>query len=492
MVSASTRLRNVEQTRNRDRQYWLDANHPWSEEMGTGRNKRIRTRERGGKPGKSPWLWVGDVGTVLAGLGFGATIGLALTAETHSELVATGGIAIFAGNLTALAGTYLVLVMVLLVSRIPVIERAIGQDRLVRWHRRLSPWPLTLLAAHAVLTTVGYAQAGKTGFLHQIGIFINSYPDMLAAVIAFGMMLGIGFASVRAVRNRVRRETWWTIHLCMYLALALAFAHEIALGPSFVGHPLTRTVWIMVWILSAGVVLVYRVGLPIVRTIRHRLRVVDVRDDAPGVVSIVCSGRHLDRLAVSGGQFMLWRFLARGIWWQAHPYSISALPQPPYIRLTVKEVGDHSAAVARLRPGTRIVIEGPYGAFTRHAQHHKKAVLIAAGIGVTALRSLLEDLPGGSNGSHPIVIVRASRPSDLVFHAELVELVKHRRGELHEIVGSREKVHFDEDTLVSLVPNLDQRDLYVCGPEGFVDRVVEIAGNLGVSRESIHHEAFSL
>ena len=111
------------------------------------------------------------------------------------------------------------------------------------------------------------------------------------------------------------------------------------------------------------------------------------------MVSVICQGQHLDRLAVSGGQFFFWRFLTPDMWWQAHPYSLSALPQPPYIRLTVKGVGDHSAALARLRPGTRVAIEGPYGIFTRHSQRRSRVLLIAAGIGVTAVRALLEDLP---------------------------------------------------------------------------------------------------
>ncbi len=441
---------------------------------------------------KPPRPWVVDTAVVIAGIGLGATIGLALIAETRSELVAAGGIAIFLGNLTAMAGTYLALVMVVLVSRIPAVERSVGQDRLVRWHRRLSPWPLSLIGAHVVLTTIGYAQADKSGALHQLGTFLSSYPDMAEAIVAFGIMVVIGVLSIRALRARLRREVWWTIHLWMYLALALAFLHEIALGPSFVGHPLARAVWIVVWLATAGLVLAYRVGLPLLRSYRHRLKVVEVRREAPGVTSIVCSGRDLDRLAVSGGQFMLWRFLARGIWWQAHPYSISALPRSPYIRLTVKEVGDHSGALAKLHPGTRVMVEGPYGAFTRHVQHHKLAALVAAGIGVTALRALLEDLPGGPGGAHPVVIVRASRPADLVFHSELATLVKHKRGELHEVVGSRDEVSFDETALRSLVPDIAKRDLYVCGPEGFVESVVGIARRLGVAPEAVHHEAFSL
>ena len=200
----------------------------------------------------------------------------------------------------------------------------------------------------------------------------------------------------------------------MYLALALAVPHELVLGPSFVGHPLTRVVWAVVWAATAGVVLGYRIGLPILRTTRHQLRVVEVRPEGPGVVSVILAGQQLDRLPVSGGQFLCWRFLTPGRWWRAHPFSLSALPQPPYLRLTVKGVGRFSQSLASLRPGTRVAVEGPYGAFTRYQQRRPRALLIAGGIGVTALRSLLEDLP---RGSAPVVLLRASRPEDLVLSA---------------------------------------------------------------------------
>jgi predicted ferric reductase len=426
---------------------------------------------------------------VVAGAGLGAVIALTITSETGSELRAAGGPATFGGSLTGMIGTYLALLMVLLVSRIPVIERVLGQDGLVRWHRRLAPWPISLLVAHAVLITAGYAQAARAGLGHQIATLLSSYPDVLIATIGLGIMCLIGVISLRAIRSRLRRETWWLVHLYIYLALALSFAHVIVLGPAFVGHPLTRLVWSVAWAATAGLVICYRFGLPLARSLRYRLVVAEVRPEGPGVVSVICSGRQLDRLPVAGGQFMCWRFLTRGRWWQAHPYSLSALPQPPYLRLTVKAVGDHSASLAGLRPGTPVLVEGPYGAFTRHAQVRPHAVLIAAGIGVTALRSLLEDLP---RTSAPVVLLRASRPEDLVLGKEVSDLVRHRRGQLHQLVGSREQAGLDQRSLRRLVPDLHRRDVYVCGPEGFVDSTVGLVRQLGVPDEAIHHEAFAL
>ncbi len=428
-----------------------------------------------------------DVAVAILALGFGATTALTLTAESSSQLKAPGGWAMFLGNVTGMAGTYLALVMVLLVSRVPVVERVLGQDGLLRWHRRLAPWPISLILAHAVLLSIAYAEAARRGTWAEIGTIVRSYPDMIEATLGFGLMMLVAVVSIRAIRSRVRRERWWALHLMMYLALGLSFAHVIALGPSFVGHPLARAVWTLYWLGTAGLVLLYRIGLPVFRSLRHQLQVVEVRAEGRGVVSIILSGRRLDRLAVSGGQFFEWRFLTRGMWWQAHPFSLSAVPSAPYMRLTVKEVGDFTKAVGSLPPGTRVAIEGPYGVFTEDVRSRKKVLLIAGGIGVTAVRSLLEDMPSGSD---PIVVLRASRSEDLVLAVEVGELARRRGGTVHELVGPRSEVRLDR--LVKLAPDLRKRDVYVAGPEGFVDVVVGLLTEVGVPRECIHHEAYAL
>jgi predicted ferric reductase len=428
-----------------------------------------------------------EISVIIAALGFGACVALPVSAETFRQLSSRGGVAMFLGNLTGLAGTYLAMIMVLLVSRIPAIERVLGQDRLLAAHRRLAPWPISLIVAHALLLTLAYAELARTGFLHQIGVFLSSYPDMLTATIALLLMVGIALSSIYSVRRRMPRERWWAIHLFMYLALALGFAHEIALGPSFVGHPLTRLVWSLAWASTAGVVIAYRFALPIYRSLRHRLEVVEIHQEGADTVSVICRGAHLDRLAICGGQFFEWRFLAKGMWWQAHPFSLSARPRPPFLRLTVKAVGDYSAAVAKLQPGTRVAIEGPYGAFTVHGRHRTKVALIAGGVGVTAVRSLLEDLP---RECEPVVILRASSEDEMVLASEITELTRHRKGRVHELVGSRVEVRLDR--LAELVPDLAERDVYISGPEGFVQRTVATVARLGVPRESVHFEVYSL
>jgi predicted ferric reductase len=428
-----------------------------------------------------------DACAALAGLGLGAVLAAVVLGESRGSLAAPGGLVSAAGRLAGFAGTYLMLIMVVLVARLPWLERPAGQDQLIRWHRQVAPWAFGLITAHVVLIVLGYARAASTGVWHEVWVLLTSYRDMLAAAAGFGLLIMAGVSSYRRVRRRMRYETWWAVHLYLYLGLALAFAHQIFTGVSFIGHPLVRALWIVVWAGTAGMVIVFRIGQPAWRSLRHRLRVVEVCAEAPGVVSVICRGRHLDRLAVSGGQFFVWHFLTRELWWQGHPYSLSALPRPPYIRVTIKGLGDQSRAAARLRPGTRVAIEGPYGAFTQHARTREGVALFAAGVGITPVRALLEDLPARVD---VVVVVRASTAADLVHRDEVAGLVRQRRGRLHEIVGSRHKVRLSARVLGRLVPDIAHRDVYICGPDGFSAEIADAALRLGAWPEQIHTEAF--
>ncbi len=439
--------------------------------------------------GEKPSIFGFYLALVVLGVGSGVILGLPLVDGTLTELRGKGGIAIFLGSVTGLIGTYLALVMVILASRMPLLERTLGQVGVIKWHRSLAPWPIVLLSAHAVLLTLGYAEAANSGVLKYLGTLFNTFPHLVSATVALGIMVAIGLISIKPIRENIPREYWWLVHLLMYAALILSFAHEVVLGPSFVGHPLAQESWTVAWLVAALLVIIYRILLPSYRSYRHKLEVVEIQKEGPDVVSIIMQGRDLHKLKISGGQFMEWRFLTRGRWWQAHPFTVSARPRDPYIRITVKAVGDFSADLSKVPIGTKVFFEGPYGSFTTYAARvpDKKVAIFAGGVGITAARALIEDFPPKSA---PVVVFRASSEDDLVLLDELMELIRHKKGSIHKVIGSRNQVSMED--LTKVVEDVRDREIFICGSDGFVDALQRALLRAGVFYDALHEEAYSL
>jgi ferredoxin-NADP reductase len=295
------------------------------------------------------------------------------------------------------------------------------------------------------------------------------------------------------VRAKLAYESWYFIHLYAYLAMALAFSHEFANGADFSSSARNRILWSAVHLAVAALWLLYRVALPATRSARHTLRVARVVPESPGVVSVYLTGRDLDRLRAQPGQFLRLRFLARGHWWQCHPYSLSAAPNARALRVTVKGLGDASRATARLRPGTRVWFEGPYGAFTARRRRARKVLLIGAGAGITPLRALYETLPG--RGADVILLYRAGHHTDLPLYNELEEIARHRGFGLYPVLGPRDAPEGDPlrpEALRAAVPDVAEREVFLCGPPGLTAAASAYLRAAGVPRARIHSEAFEL
>jgi predicted ferric reductase len=301
-------------------------------------------------------------------------------------------------------------------------------------------------------------------------------------------------SSLVIVRRRLRYETWYFVHLYTYLAIALAFSHQIATGREFVGDPTARAYWQALYVATLAAVVVFRLGVPAWRNARHGLRVERVTEEAPGVVSLEIGGARLDALKARAGQFFSWRFLTREHWWQSHPYSLSAAPDGRRLRITVKEVGDFSGGLKDIRPGTRVVFDGPHGAFTAAARRRPRVALIAGGVGITPIRALLEDLPGDPGDI--TLVYRAAHEDDVILRAELEELSLRRGIDVHYVLGDHRDPGAAEllsaAHLGLLVPDIATRDVYVCGPPEMTDATGASLRLAGVPRRQVITERFAL
>jgi predicted ferric reductase len=420
-------------------------------------------------------------------LGLAITIGL-WWADT-ARVTGTADWLTGAGRLAGLAGGYVLLVQMILMSR--VLDAALDATKISLWHRDLGGYLIVVLLAHAVLITAGYAAEDGSGFLAQTWSLLTTYEDMLSAFAALALLLAAGVLALRQVRRRMRYETFYYLHLAVYVAAFLAYAHQFSTGAQFAHAGWPRAWWIGVYVFALACLGYGRLVKPIVLNLRHRPRVAAVVPEAPGVVSVYVTGQRLSELDVQAGQFFRWRFLTRDGWWQAHPFSLSAAPNPQWLRLTVKTIGDHSHALTGLRPGVRVWLEGPSGGFTARRGGRDDVLLIAGGIGIAPVRALLEELPSGGK-----VLYRVSKAEDLVFRKELEALAASRGHQLGYLVGSRRdpalRQALSADGIRLLVPDVRQRDVYVCGPPGMVTGVIQALRTLRVPRRQIHLDPFEL
>lgn len=403
------------------------------------------------------------------------------------------------GLLTGLLAIDLMILQVVLLARIPWVERSWGHDLLTRRHRWIGFASFWLMIAHVVLFAVERAVREPDAMLDALVRVFVTDSWMLFATVGTILLIMVVVTSIRAARRRLRYESWHLLHLYSYAGIAATFPHTFVDGADF-QETWTRIYWWCLYGFAFAVTLLYRIALPAWRSLYHRLRIESVITEAPGTVSLTLKGHRLDRMKTASGQFFIWRFLDGPGWSRGNPYTLSAAPTRDRLRITIKAAGDGSERAARLTPSTRALIEGPYGTLTARKRTQPRMLLIAAGIGITPMRALLEDTVYASGEA--TLIYRHSEDQHAVFADELRAIAARRGIELIFLPGPRRAytswqaagpAHLDDDAQVlkNLVPDIAHRDIYVCGPPAWITAVRKAARGAGAHRDNVHTEEFA-
>ncbi len=453
------------------------------------RGRAVRTVPTWWRDASGAAFWAVLVGVTALWVGHGGV----------QDLGSVAGALTSTGRLTGLVASALLLVQVFLMARVPWFEQAWGQDELARTHRLVGFTSFTLLWAHIVLITLGYAAGTTTGIWGTLVDLVLHYPGMLLATAGTVALCLVVVTSVRRSRRRLRYESWHLIHLYGYLGAGLALPHQLWTGQEFLASTASTVFWWGLYAVCAAAVLGYRVAVPLWRSLRAPLRVASVVSEGSGVTSVVVAGRGVEKLAVAPGQFLQWRFLDGPGWSRAHPFSLSAAPNGQTLRITAAEVGDGTARLGSLRPGTRVLVEGPYGRLHPGVRTRRKVLLMGAGIGITPIRALLEEL--AQDPGDVVVVHRAHSRDELVFAGELVDLARDKGARYVTVEGRRvpgrdtwlpaSAAHLtDAAALAQLVPDVAERDLFLCGAPKWMDAARRAALDCGVPSDHIHLELF--
>lgn len=405
----------------------------------------------------------------------------------------TPGVMLAAGRFFGLLSVTGVLAQFMLMGRIKWIERSFGHDKLANVHRKVGKLVLISIIAHVLLITGSYAQISNINFLAQSVAFLQT-NDLLKAQMAFGLFLVVVVSSLAIVRLKLSYETWYFVHLVTYLAVLLAFSHQLSWGGDFTNNLFTGY-WYAIYFFVVANFVFYRFFVPFKNFFQYQFVVSAVTPDTKNTVSITITGRDISKFKRESGQFLIVRFLDLKRFWQAHPFSLSWGANNEDLRITVKNSGDFTSKVANISPGTKVMIDGPHGVFTNKFRTKRSVLCIAGGIGITPIRSLIEEL---SIKNLNVILLYSNKQADNIpLFNELKEYVSQKKLTMHLIVTEDnnykgEHGRINSEMIKRLVPDVLGRDIYLCGPVPFMKAIEKSLSEIGISKAQLHTEKFTL
>jgi predicted ferric reductase len=449
-------------------------------------------------PRRATW-WPAAV-WALTSAGLGGVFGLWAGGGGPAALGASGATQLASiGHICGLLASYLLLLQVLGMARLPWVERSFGQDSVTRWHRWTGFASFHLMVGHVVVALWVATTRARVPWLRETCTAVATMPGMLAATVGFALLVAVVVSSTRAARRRTRYESWHLLHVYAYLGVVFALPHQLWTGDDFAGSTAATVFWWTLWAAATVAVLHFRVAHPLWVSLRHGLRVAQVVPEGDAVVSLHVSGRNLRRLRVEPGQYFVWRFLTGSGWTRGHPLSLSAAPSSAGLRVTVATRGDDGARIAGLRPRTRVLVEGPYGRLTPAARTRPRVAAFAAGSGIAPVMSMLHD-----NAGSPVVdtlVLRTPRRDVVPLADDIRWLIRETGLRFFVLPGRRASQgpawlpagtwHGDGPSAVrALVPDLADHDVLVCGPGPWTRALVADLHAAGAARDAVHVERF--
>lgn len=418
---------------------------------------------------------------VLASLGAGGTDDLTM------ELSLTAGI-IAASTLTC---------TVVAASRIRSLSQSFGIEHLLRSHRWLAVATLVLVLSHLALVV-----ADEPSNLRLLELW-SAPPRARAATLATVCLALLCALSLLRQRLGTRYESWRWLHVVLGLGAVTGSALHVV----WLRH-LTRDELMLRWfelsVALLAAVLLYRWVLRPLLDARHAYVVDTVRPESDSVTTVVLRpARHRHRgLEFDPGQFA-WIRLDRPFGpAEEHPFTIaSGAHRPRELEFTIRHAGDFTGLVSRLRPGRRVYLDGPHGSFTVDAGRAEGLVLVAGGVGITPMMSMLRTAAHRRDPRPHLLVVGARHVDELLFRDELRELTHRMRLAVVEVLSSPPPGWYGATGRVDLAlldrvlprqVSTGRCEVFVCGPPAMVGSVQLALDDLGVPAACVHTEQFDM
>ncbi len=390
-------------------------------------------------------------------------------------------------------------------ARIRWIERRFGLDRLLRLHALTPVLAIALAFVHKLMLEDLFGESLRTR-LGDAGLVVFAALSTLA-LLFMGDLLVRWIKPLGMLRRRLsafgvfRYGAQRLLHNLVPIGAIPVFLHVMLSASARYSLPV-RLVYIVTFVLAAAAWLWHRVLRPAWLR-RKPFTVREVVRETADVWTIhlsVAPGRSFRHEA---GQFGFLRFLTGSVSREPHPFSISSPPDGSgSVSVTVKELGDYTHTIGLVKPGDQAVIDGPYGSFVPSRHGHGKWVLLAGGVGITPILSILAHLCR-TDPNRPVLLVWGVNTAADILRPEAWDAMRKNMPGFRFVPVAFRDPGFDGEKGVidqARVERLTRAHgfegpdtgYYICGPSAMLLPLRKALTRMGIPKRNIHDERFSL
>ncbi|HEX5618970.1 MAG TPA: ferric reductase-like transmembrane domain-containing protein [Solirubrobacteraceae bacterium] len=377
-----------------------------------------------------------------------------------------------------------------LVARFHAVAAPFGQDALLQFHRQIGYVGLAFILVHFAISA------------HWQELTVS---DALAAplLVWFGMaaMLSLIVLVVTSVWRRPLRlsyEVWHALHTVLAVVLVVGAVGHIVFVDEYVGSLWKQILWAL---MSAAFVclLVWVRLLKPRRALARPWRVARVTPERGETTTVALTPPAGMEFRFQPGQFGWFAFGRSPFSLTQHPFSFSSSAERGEVEVAIKALGDFTSTVGGLEPGTKVYVDGPHGAFSIDQDEGAGFGLIAGGVGIAGLISMVRTM-ADRHDVRPVVLFYGNRDWDDVAFRDELEQLKHQVDLTLVHVFERppdewegETGYVTSDVLARHLPSGYRRfQFFICGPDPMMDAAEAALVALGVPAERVHTERFDM
>ena len=386
------------------------------------------------------------------------------------------------GQLLGLTGMALFSINLILAGRYEFLDKFFhGLDKVYAHHSRIGALAFSMLLFHPLLLVVKYIAIST----QQAALFLlsfNNIPNTWGSIGLAIMIILIGFTFYIKLKYHI----WKISHKFMVLAFVFAILHTLVITSDISRNALLRY-YILILAFTGLIISVRKAFLDeyLVKKINYKIFRVNQLNKDIVEVEMKPEDKLMD---FNPGQFAFFNFLSEGVSSESHPFSISSDEKDRNLKITVKDFGDFTHDLKKVKVGDTVLIDGPYGNFNYREAKNKNQIWIAGGIGVTPFLSMMKSL----DSTYNVEMYYAVRENMEAVHIkDFVETAEKYQNFKYSLWISKDSGYLTCKTILNLSKGLDSKDIFLCGPPVFMESLKNQFIRLGVDAKRIHYENFN-